>query len=314
MGPHHASDTRRAYKTFAWQGISLTIPSSWELVFTQGKHRAGHVRLADRQSVRLEVRWQRGQVASPPSQAVDSYVARLARRATGEGAQLSVQRNLKLASPAGQDVECYRWVADSQSLAMVSRCRECGGIVHVQLTGRPGESLKGLARTVFASLSDHSDGAWQQWRFFDLEFQSPADLPLARKSLQSGCIRMTFARRQTRLHFVRVSLAQVLLADKSLEQWFKAFYAKPLRRRSFTIRQVGVNGHGGLEVEGRAWRLVNPMGLLGRPRIVRGSCWHCEQTNRLFICCFDGPAQGAEVFPQALAGFRCCDDHPGAAG
>ena len=48
--------------------------------------------------------------------------------------------------------------------------------------------------------------------------------------------------------------------------------------------------------------------LWGRRRALRAACWHCEDTNRLFICCYDGPEAQAEMFCQALDGFKCCED------
>lgn len=292
--------------TLAWQGISLTVPSSWDLVFTQGDRKAGNVRLADGNALRLEVRWQPASTPGSPAAMVGGYLAALEKRASREGAELVVQRDLRLAAPPDKEVECYRWVADRQALAMLSRCKQCGRVVHLHLLGRPDEQLKGLARMVFGSLSDHPDNGAIVWKFLDMEFRAPGSLPLTEKGLQSGCIRMGFSHGLTKLEFVRVSLAQVLLARKSLADWFREFYGKPLKRRTFGIRDAQWKGHPGLELTGRAWLLVNPSALIGRPRIVHAACWHCEATNRLFICSFDGPAREEGLFAQAVDGFRCC--------
>ncbi len=308
MAPDPASAAEGGYTAFGWQGINLTVPATWNLVFTQGDYRKGHIRLADDASVRLEMRWDLSREAHSPSSTVNTYLARLRKKAKKDGTSLSVQRDLNLASPIGKDVECYRWVADQQAVAMMSRCTQCSRTVHVQLLGSPAEPLKGLGRTVFSSLRDHPDNGTHLWRFFDVEFRSPADLPLARRGLQSGCIRMLFAKGLVRLEFVRASLAQMLLAGTDLAQWFEQFYAKPLKRRSFSMHSAAVRGHPGIRVEGRVWLLTNPLRLLGRPRVVRAACWHCEDTNRLFICSFDGPKGQADVLPQAIEGFRCCEN------
>ncbi|MHC4593149.1 MAG: hypothetical protein ACYS8L_10725 [Planctomycetota bacterium] len=307
MSAEPPAEGKRTYGAFGWQGVNLTLPSSWELAFTQGNFRSGYVRLADERSVRLEVRWEAGPGELSVHRTVDRYISKLSKRARKEGAELAVQRDLKLASPTDKETECYRWVARRQGLAMLSRCAVCRRVVHLQLLADPQEPLKGTARTVFSSLRDHSDDDWLLWRFLDVEFRSPVGLPLARPGLQSGCIRMGFARRLTRLEFVKVSLAEVLLARSGLADWFGQFYGKSLKRRSYGHRKSRVKGHPALDVQGRVWLLVNPMGLFGRRRIVRAACWHCEPTNRLFVCCFDGPKREAEWFPQALAGFRCCE-------
>ena len=306
MDSNPRSEGGRSFKAFGWQGINLTIPSDWTLVVTRGGHKSGYIRLADQTVLRMEMRWQAGRERGSPSLAVDRYLARLRKKARKSGWQFDVSRNLKLAAPPGKRVECYRWVADRQAVAMLSHCERCGRMVHVHLLGKPKEHLKGTARTVFASLKDHPEGESVRWAFHDVEFESPAALMLRDYSLKAGRVRMEFARPWTRLELVRMSVAEVLLARKSLEEWFREVFARVLKRRSISVRGAEVKGHPGVRVDGRAWLVVNPTGLLGRRRIVRGTCWHCEETNRLMFCCFNGPQARASMFQRAVDAFPCC--------
>jgi hypothetical protein len=306
MAAPPASRADAPYKTFGWQGVTLTVPRQWRLVFMRGDRASGQVRLADEEAVRLEVRWQPAAEGRAPAESVGAYLERLRRRARKEGAELTVQRDLKLASPPGMQVECYRWTADRQALAMLSRCEQCGRLVHLHLWGGPQEQLKGLARTVFASLGEHPDGDTDLWRFLDVEFRAPARLPLKASSLQTGCVRMAFGRRSERLEFVRVSLAETLLRGKGLEGWFRGFYGPSLKRRSFGVEPAEWHGHPGLDVRGRAWLALNPLALIGRRRLLRAACWHCEPTNRLFICRREGRTRDEEAFRRAVEGFNCC--------
>ena len=312
MVPAEASPAGGEYKTFGWQGINLTVPAAWDLVFTQGRHQSGYVRLADEDATRLELRWDASRQAGPPADTVTAYLKKLAKRARKQGRDFSSQRGLKLASPPEKQVECYRWATDRQGMGMMSRCTACGRAVHLQLLGGLDEALKGLARTVFASLRDHSDGGVHLWSFFDVEFRSPAGFGLLRHGLQAGCIRMLFGQGRTRLEFIRVSLAQVVLGQKGLAEWFPRFYAKALKRRSYAVREAELRGHAGIVLEGRPWLLVNPLRLFGRRRSVRAVVWHCEETNRLFACCFDGPESEVGILSDAVDGFRCCERAPGA--
>ncbi len=307
MVPDRVPPGSDGYKTFGWQGINLTVPPAWELVFTQGGHQSGYFRLADEDRTRLEVRWDASREALPPADTVSAYLDKLAKKARKRGDEFSCQRSLKLASPPQKEVECYRWAADGQGIGMMSRCAACGRAVHLQLLGVADESLRGLARTVFGSLKDHPDGDWHLWRFFDVEFRSPVGLRLLRPNLQAGCIRMLFGQGRTRLEFIRVSLAQVVLGGEGLAEWFPRFYAKALKRRSYSIRGTDVKGHPGIIVEGRPWLLVNPLRLVGRGRAVRVAVWHCQDSNRLLACCFDGPEADAGVLSDAVDGFRCCE-------
>jgi len=301
LAPDH-----RSFRTFGWQGINLTIPANWDLIYTRGQYASGSLQLADESTVRMDVRWETGGRKSPAA-LVDAYLADAQKAGKKRGADVSIQRSLNLASPVGKEAECYRWVNGRQVLAMLSRCSECGRTVHVQLLGQPGDRLRGLARTVFGSLKDHADGDSHLWSFFDVEFRSPVGLPLVTSSLKTGCIRMAFGRRMLGLEFVRVSMAEHLLADTSLEAWFRRFYGKSLKRRSISVAPATVKGHPAIAVEGAPWMLCNPLRLVGRRRVLRAACWQCEPTNRLFICSYDGAAAEAGLYETALEGFRCCD-------
>ncbi|MHC4788312.1 MAG: hypothetical protein ACYS8K_03795, partial [Planctomycetota bacterium] len=243
MGVERTSEGGKSYRTFGWQGINLTVLSSWDLTIERGNRAAGQVRLADDDALRLEVRWQKAQPGTTARLAVEGYLRKLSKRAEKDGVELRVRRDLNLASPEDKEVECYQWMADRQAVAMVSLCRACGRLVHIHVLGALEEPLRNTARTVFASLRDHAEGDWELWRFLDVEFRVPAALPLASKSLRSGCIRMAFGGRRRRLEFVRVSLAELLVGEGGLEQWFREFYGASLKRRSVQIQQGELKGH-----------------------------------------------------------------------
>jgi hypothetical protein len=297
---------RRPLTTFGWQGILLTLPDGWDPVVANGDYRTGYVRLADENAVRLEIRWQPAGPRSPADM-VTAYAQDLAKRARKEGRPFEMERDLCLAAPPGMDCEGYSWATDRRVWAILARSSQSGRVLHLHLSSRLDERAKGLARTVFASLKDCPADRPLPWRFYDMDFASPAGMPLLRQSLQSGCIRMAFGRRLERVEFVRVSLAEVLLAGKSLAAWFRQFYAPALKRRRVQLRDETFRGHAAVAVEGRVWLPMNPSSLLGRPRVVRGQCWHCEAGNRILICCFDGPARNAGLLTEALEGFRCCE-------
>jgi len=298
------------WKPFAWQGVRLTVPVDWELAYTHGRRPDGFLRLADSDGVRLEVRWNGRRTKSPASYGVDACLAEVTRAARKSSQDFGIRRDTKLAAPPGMEVECYAWVERRQNLGMLSRCSECGRTVHIQVMGRPGEPLKATARTIFASLRDHPKTRVtpEPWCFHDMAFAVPPAQPLQRQRLRAGLERMVFGRRRTRIEFLRASLAELLLADSDLKACFVKMCAPSLKRRSFKTTPQTHRGHDAIYIEGRPWLIVNMLRLAGFSRATRAVCWHCETTNRIMACCYDGPASGIETWRRALDSFECCDN------
>ena len=298
---------RRNLKSFGWQGINITVPEDWELVATGGDAESGYLRLADSHRVRLEARWEPARGSKKASEAVGRYLKRVRKKAKRQRTELSVRRHLGLASLRDKDIECYRWVSDQQALAMMSLCKECSRLVHVHVLGLPEEQLNNLARTIFSSLQDHSQGGALKWRFYDLEFCTPSGMKLQKQELKTGCVRMSFAGAGGELEFARMSVAQVVLAKSTLEEWFTGFWGKLLRQYRYTIGERDIKNHAGLEVAGVASVLRSPLRFIGRRRRLRAACWHCEETNSLFVCSRSSRSDDEERFREAVHDFRCCD-------
>jgi hypothetical protein len=171
---------QRDFKRFAWQGIRLTVPSSWEMVSTRGDFDSGFVSLADSSDVRLQVKWDQGSAKTDPSDSAARYIRGLRKQADKAEEEITVNRHLSLASLRGKRLECYEWISDNRGTGMVTVCEACDRVVHLVILGRRDESLRNLSRTIFASIEDHPDDDELLWKFYDVEFRSPEDLPLKR--------------------------------------------------------------------------------------------------------------------------------------
>jgi len=303
----HKPDGRRL-KTFGWQGINLTVPHAWELVASRGSYEAGYASLEDEADVRLEVKWESPGKKASPSEVAGRYIQELRKKAKKDRTAITVRRDVNLAAPKGCQTECYEWTAAVRGAGMVSHCDGCHRLVHLVVLAMGDEPLRKLARTVFSSLRDHSEDDQVFWSFYDVQFSSPRAVPLQRQELKTGCVRMHFQKRHRRIEFVRVSLARIVLAGKSLIEWFKDFYVAPLKRYSYEVSESQIGDHPGVVLEGRPWLIVNPGRLLGRPRQLRVACWHCEASNRLFVVRHDGPRAERSVFDRVTESVKCCPE------
>ena len=300
----------RKLKRFGWHGLQLTVPSNWEMVSNRGGHESGYVALADGAAVRLEMKWDVASQRGSPSEGASLYIRQLRKRAKKSGTGITVNRQLNLASLSGKETECYDWSGGTRGAAVVARCEECGRLAHIIVLGQPGQSLRGLARTVFGSFKDHPEDDLVAWKFYDVTFSSPKDMYLRRHDLKTGCIRMLFERKGRELEFVRVSLARVLVAGRGLEEWLRDFYSPELKRWRSQAQPARWRGHEGLRLEGKARLLSNPGRLVGRAKAQRIACWHCEDSNRLFIVRHNGrhTDQDEETFQQVVRHVGCCEE------
>lgn len=298
---------KREWKRFGWQGITLTVPADWEMVSTKGDFDSGFVSLADSSRARLQLKWDRGHGNTDPAESASRYIRGLRKEAKKDDVDITVNRQLSLTSLPGKKIECYEWISDNRGTGMVSRCDECDRLVHIVLLAEPDEALRNLSRTVFASLEDHPENERIAWNFYDVKFESPSELPLKRSSLKTGCIRMQFQDRSEELEFVRVSLAQMLLKKNTLAEWFEDFYGDELKRHSYDISSHEYHGHEGLLLEGRPWLLFDPWRIIGWGKIMRAACWHCEDTNRIFIV-GHGSRKREDLMEQIVQTTVCCAD------
>jgi hypothetical protein len=306
--PAQKPNGARKFKLFAWQGIRITVPSDWELISTHGDHESGYVGLADGNDLRLQLKCDDAH-GKPliPSDTINAYINRLRKDARRSKTDISVTRNLKLASPPGMECECYEWTSDCTGAGMVSKCNTCGRLVHLVVLGEKGTSMRNLARTVFSSLREHAEGEDEPWNFFDFQFAVPKQMRLRQSDLKTGCIRMTFRHRGQEMEFVRVSLAKTLLAGTSLNEWFSEFYAPELKHKQAELQETEVRGHRGLKVRARPNLLWNAGRLIGRRRLLLANCWHCEPSNRLFIVRHEGREEESATFDRAVQSVQCCE-------
>lgn len=311
MSPEEGNEGPRQFKSFAWQGIGLTVPEQWELVATRGDYDSGYFGLGDSSRLRLQVKWDRakGKRKIHPADSVAKYLRELRKKAKKDKREVEINRRLNLASLRDRELECYDWLGEERGTGMVAVCQKCERIVHVVLLGQKDESLRSLSRTVFASLQDHPEDGWMQWRFYDVEFRSPEELLLRRKELKTGCIRMILGRRREEMELVRVSLARVLLNEQSLREWFEDFYSRELKRTSWERTHSESEGHEELRLEGSPWLVLNPGRLIGRRRTTRILCRHCKPTNRIFVVSHSAVKADPERFEKIVRSVRCCEEH-----
>ena len=280
-----------AWTLFGWHGIGIEIPAEWNPGKIGGNAKSGSVRLDDATAIRMEVEWREARGDDRVGLIVDRYVEGLAKNAQKEGRKLRVERGAEcpgLDLPEMRAVEYFEWESVSQVQTLACYSEASDRLLFLRIMGAVDESLEGLAPRILNSLTDTPPDRPRVWSLFDLAITSPADYALETYELKSGHLQLSFEKGADSLRFDRLSLAGMLLRDRSLDNWYRDFFRKDLRYVELETREADVAGHQGLVMFGRPkgrWRaLLMPLPFWRvRPRRhLEGRTWACEEANKIY--------------------------------
>ncbi|HJP34178.1 MAG TPA: hypothetical protein QGF95_26825 [Candidatus Latescibacteria bacterium] len=320
-----------SHHDFSWQGVRLRVPEEWELGRVDGDADSGYARLDDARMVRAEVEWRAAPVRGarrPVSDLVDRYIEQLQKKAGKSGMDFTVQRQARFLRDKrwleGSEYETFIWEADYRAYNLARACPDCHRIILLRVLAPVGENAEALVNEVLPSLEDHpreADHEHTFWSVYGMRFKTPPDFTLSDHQLKSGHIRLTFEKdrgaRVLRIH--RLSMAQMLLRDQELADWFPSFFHKDLRDFKHVVSGRGedghvIHGHDCARIHGQPrsrWRqILRPLPLVNpRPRRhLEGAVWHCPDQNR--ICVVEHlskkrPEGGDDFLEKLIDGYVC---------
>lgn len=212
-------------RELAWDGVSFVTPPDWDLSAYDFANRVTGVTMEDDCSVRLEAEWTRPRERIQIERVRERY------------AKVAGQLRLAAASaesipglPPGWDGQLYampdrRHLAAAFYLAPGNRLFACFRL-HFESASRrePPRVLRRLAE----SFRIH-DGPAVPWALFDVSFRLRPEWRLAGTTLVAGRKVLVFEWRLRRLHLCFFPLADVVLRDRSLEDWVVEFLNRHYR-------------------------------------------------------------------------------------
>jgi hypothetical protein len=289
------------WSPFAWQGIQIETPRDWELGAVTGDRRKGYFRLDDAEMPRLEARWQAGTTRDSVQAVADHYLKKAGL--AGAKAGQNVERNVRLARPAGVEAEFFVTRGDPTAVHMAARCRDCRRIALLRVFRRPDESLQPVLTRLFDSYRDHARGGKMPWSLFGLRFQVPEKYALIRHSIRAGRVELEYAGKRVRALAARVGLAETVLRKSSLLDWVKKDSTGPWPACDPDFAETRRGEHAAIAVTGRERSLARRM--LGRRRVARGLVWHCEPSNALYVARWLGREEAVPEFAAFTESFLC---------
>lgn len=256
-----------------WQGLTATIPESWNLVSFLGDHFKGNFRLADNEGLRLEVLWEQPKGTPDVARSVELLLKNIEKSAKKGKYSFTVAESPKLIPRSRKEhadkeqLTNFGWIGDasqavSHGWGAAWFCEVSKRVVVAHAVGNGTENpekTRRLAAEVLSSFQSHGTGGWQTWSAFGLQIEIPEEFHLATAKLQTGRLEFDWqrtpaaasplsilspaewARRPERLGLRRLSAANVVLEHESLENWSRRVTAgmwKKFHFGRFEAREV----------------------------------------------------------------------------
>jgi len=306
---------------FGWQGITMELPEDWEFGGLSGDYDSGYIRMDDENMSRMELKWSRAKEKKPDLQKIlDEYFKSMKKRLGPSASELKIKRNTDLIKDEkffeNKDVVFYNWKTDVRANGAVWHCKECKRIVVIQIMGRAKEGMLPLTLQILQSVKDHPAGHTNLWSAYKLSAQIPRRYHLEKHKLMSGYLLLSFLDGSRLLNVERYGLADVTLKDTTLEDWFRRYYAKILKKYGFSFQEnsdQNNNYDNRMVMIGHEKRFIDSIPLspvfaldkVLRRKQIASSFWHCKKSNRIFVVMAISKKGANELVSQVASSIQC---------
>lgn len=240
----------RPTQQLGWQGVAITIPENWNLAAFAGDSHKGNFRVADDEALRMEVVWETPRSTPDVERSIEMLLNKVEKSSKKKKSDFSKVDNAKLIPRSRKEhadklqLINFGWKGDiSDDLAFgwgaAWYCEISNRVIVVSLPGRGidnPEKNRRVAAEVLGTIRSHGVGGWQLWSVYGLQLEVPEEFPLSNAKLQTGRLEFDWERveksdvsiyfsprkwgkRPELLGLRRLSAANVVLDDETLEEW-----------------------------------------------------------------------------------------------
>lgn len=303
-----------------WQGLTLTVPSDWNIGVIGGDRQAGYLRIDGVTMPRVEIKWQQaGRAGVNLERTLEKFLKGFTKEMSKRKTPVEVRRHVKVISKRRKhktDILGFAWKADHQGCGVLWHCPECDRIVIAQVLGTLEEDVPRLASKVLSSLEDHGTQEWDTWSVYGLEFQMPQVFLLEKHKLLTGQLELEFTGKKTqRIIVARWAMADTLLKEGAFEEWMDySLRQRHGKEYRFTLKEsTTFRGHPALVFEGRIKPITQRIKdasarfILRRPSPLRRVlAWHCAPSNKIFATHFFLPSSQERLVAEVTESVECC--------
>lgn len=289
-----------------WQGVVAQVPADWSLSAVNGSENSGYFRADNTGSLMLEVKWQKVAKQVDLQRKLDDYLNDLRRKARKRRADFEHKIKSKDAG-----MLTFTWRSDRKAQGRLWHCAESNRVLIAQLSGGPSDDVSGLASVVLPTIEDHTEDGWRTWAMYDLIAEAPPGYSLEKHQLMAGYIQLAFRKGSNRLIIERWGLANVVLKNQALREWFNQRAGHDMGQYRSSIEEVDFDGERGIQISGRRWGIqpmlksASELLTLRKPATcLDGYVWVCEESNKVFSI-QSMHSKGEDILDQVLERIEC---------
>ncbi|MDH7602140.1 MAG: hypothetical protein QHI38_08325 [Armatimonadota bacterium] len=279
-----AKNMPQTWGTIAWEGVTARVPAEWSLVGVSGDAQKGYLRVDSSESSVLEMRWSTAQGKPPELLAkARELLANLDKSCRKQGTKLTSKIKNE-----GQAV-AFWWKTDRVGEGRLTYCDKCDRVLIAQVIYPCDEDFSDTAQSILRSIRDHRSDGLVGWALYGLEFAVPPSYSLEKHTLMSGYLQLVFRNHAKRLIVERWGLANSLLGDDSLMDWYRKDVLPDIKGFRVEFGETEILGHQALRVFGWAAGIrqaiktaAYSLTLYTNPKLLTGYAWQCTESNRLY--------------------------------
>ena len=306
------------WTTFGWAGITLQIPSDWELSGLSGDEKEGYLRLDDAEIPRMELKWAKSKRKKPDlNNVLDEYFKLVRKNYKRKSTKLHIQRDINLIRNEAffeeRDVITFSWKGEIRATGVIFHCQTCRRITIVQVMGHLKENFRTTTVRILESVHDHPSEQHILWSAYNLNVEIPRRYRLEKQKLLSGYLLFTFADGSRKVSVERYGPADITLKEHDIESWFRAKYAKAIRGYGFDITSNTDDEDEQLTLVGEQIRLTDRIPftpVLVVDKVLRrktfATClWRCHKSNRIYVVQAIAKRDAVKTAEDVAGSIRC---------
>lgn len=287
-----------AWKQIAWNGISMTVPQSWEV------EKIGNQYLFLEENTRpvMELKWRQIKGKFSHSKQLKRLAGLYNKGLTQKINACPLPRGWRQAL-SDFDASGFNWHNnDVYGQGVTIFCPACRTATLIQFYRYGASGDDGAVEKILASFGDHCEDDRIFWSIFDIRAVIPAGYKLEHYRFDAGRFLLAFAKKNGTINLYRWGPAAALLEGGDLLQFARDMQIVP--------ETAELSAAGDTRVEGT---VVLPSGkwaaVFNRLRPGRSvqvfRCWHLKGKNRILGVCMTGKQTvDAELFKSICTAYE----------